>query len=68
MALDERITELEIRVEEQERMIDQLSKSLAEQWSVVEKLEIAVKTLSGRFANLEDFTNITVPVTRPPHW
>lgn len=68
MAIDERITELEIRIEEQERMIEQLSKALAEQWYVIEKLEITVKTLGERFTNLEEFTTIAAPVTRPPHW
>ncbi len=38
MTPDQRLTELEIRVAEQEKTIDELSSVLAEQWKTIDRL------------------------------
>lgn len=69
MAIDlDRVTTLEIRVAEQDRVIEELSGQLAEQWKVVDRLQHKLDALTERFLLLEEQAAPEIPVTRPPHW
>ncbi len=68
MSTEQRVTELEIRVAEQERTIEELSSVMTEQWKLVEQLAKKLGSLTDRFLELEEQTAPDVPVTKPPHW
>ncbi len=68
MSTEQRVTELEIRVAEQERTIEELSSVMTEQWKRVEQLAKKLGSLTDRFLELEEQTAPDVPVTKPPHW
>lgn len=68
MTADQRLIELEIRVAEQEKTIDELSSVLAEQWKTIDQLSKKLGALTDRFLELEEQTAPDVPVTKPPHW
>lgn len=68
MSTDNRLTELEIRVAEQEKTIEELSSVLTEQWKTVDQLNKKLTALTDRFLMLEEQTAPDVPVTKPPHW
>lgn len=69
MAIDpDRVTTLEIRVAEQEKVIEELSGQLAEQWKVTDRLQHKLDALTERFLLLEEQAAPEIPVTRPPHW
>lgn len=63
----DRVTRLEMRVAEQERVIEELSLEVARQWKAVEKLERQVELMAERFLSLEEALP-PAPVTKPPHW
>ena len=65
---DDRLTTLEIRAAEQEKIIEELSGQIAEQWKVIERMERKLTALTDRFLELEEQTAPDVPVTKPPHW
>lgn len=64
----DRLTALEIRHAEQERLIEELSGQIAEQWEVVDKLRRTLEVLTERLLTMEERTAPDIPVTRPPHW
>ncbi|WP_206526079.1 MULTISPECIES: SlyX family protein [unclassified Mesorhizobium] len=64
----DRLTTLEIRAAEQEKIIEELSGQIAEQWKVIERMQRKLDALTDRFLALEEQTGDEVPVTRPPHW
>ncbi|MFQ0815918.1 hypothetical protein AVM02_16920 [Brucella anthropi] len=68
MSTEKRLTELEIRVAEQEKTIDELSSVLAEQWKTIDQLSRKLGALTDRFLELEEQAAPDVPVTKPPHW
>ncbi|MCO6049301.1 SlyX family protein [Mesorhizobium sp. RP14(2022)] len=63
----ERLSELEMRHAEQERVIEELSGEIARQWGVIERLERRLEGLAGRFMSLEEAIP-PAPLTKPPHW
>ncbi|PBB35628.1 SlyX family protein [Mesorhizobium sp. WSM3868] len=65
---DDRLTTLEIRAAEQEKTIDELSDQIAEQWTVIERMERKLAALTDRFLALEEQAAPDVPVTKPPHY
>lgn len=65
---DERITELEMRVAELERVNEDLSAQLAEQWKVVEAQRAKMDELIRRFLTVEQAVQPEIPVDKPPHW
>lgn len=65
---EDRITELEIRVAELERINDDLSGQLAEQWKVVEAQRAKMDELVRRFLTVEAAVQPEIPVDKPPHW
>jgi SlyX protein len=68
MTGDERITELEIRVAEQERAIEELSDALTAQWRTIEELRGRLKRLSERLEAVEETAEGETPAARPPHY
>ncbi|ABY40012.1 SlyX family protein [Brucella suis] len=68
MSAEERLIELEIRVAEQEKTIDELSSVLTEQWKTVDQLSKKLNALTNRFLELKEQAAPDVPVTKPPHW
>lgn len=66
--LSNRITELEIRYAEQEKIIEDLSGEIAEQWKLITALNKKLNALTDRFLELEEQTAPEITVTRPPHW
>ncbi|CAM5379512.1 SlyX protein [Aquamicrobium terrae] len=64
----DKLTTLEIRSAEQERMIEELSGQIAEQWKTIDALQRKLDALTMRFLSLEEQTAPEVPVTKPPHW
>lgn len=64
----DRLTEVEIKVAEQERLVDELSAVLAEQWKTIDQMDKKLTALTKRFLELEEQSQPDIPVTRPPHW
>lgn len=64
----DRLTTLEIRAAEQERIIEELSGEIAEQWKVIERLQKKLDALTDRFLALEEQSAPAHEVTKPPHW
>ena len=64
----DRLTRLEILVTEQEKVIEDLSGQIAEQWKVVEAMRRKLDALTDRFLLLEEQTAPDIPVTKPPHY
>ena len=64
----DRLTEVEIKVAEQERLVDELSAVLAEQWKTIDQMDKKLTALTKRFVELEEQSQPDIPVTRPPHW
>lgn len=62
------VTALEIRAAEQERVIDDLSGQIAEQWKVIERMQRKLDALTDRFLALEEQTSPGHEATKPPHW
>jgi SlyX protein len=68
MSSDDRLAALEMRSTEQERVIDDMSGQIAEQWTAIEKLQKRLDTLTGRFLVLEEQSGAEDADTKPPHW
>ncbi|WP_295732903.1 SlyX family protein [uncultured Bartonella sp.] len=64
----DRLTEVEIKLAEQERLVDELSAVLAEQWKTIDQMDKKLTALTKRFLELEEQSQPDIPVTRPPHW
>jgi SlyX protein len=64
----DRLTNLEIRYAEQEKIIEELSGQIAGQWKVIERLQKKVEALAERFLALEEQAAPGHEATRPPHW
>ena len=64
----DRLTTLEIRATEQEKTIEELSGQIAEQWTVIERMQRKLDALAERFMALEEQSSPDVPITKPPHW
>lgn len=63
----DRLTVLEMRVAEQDRVIDELSGEIAGQWTVIERLRRQVELLRERFLTLEEALP-PAAAAPPPHW
>jgi SlyX protein len=64
----DRITTLEERAADQERIIEELSGQIAEQWKVIERLQARLDALTERFLAVEESTISAPEATKPPHW
>jgi SlyX protein len=67
-APDNRLIALEMRADEQERTIEELSGQIAGQWKVIDRLQHKLDALTERFLALEEQAAPDIPVTKPPHW
>lgn len=68
MSNEDRITELEIRYQEQVALTDDLSAIVAKQHDAIEKLERRLDVLVTRFVVVEEQVQPDIPVDRPPHY
>ena len=66
--LRERIVLLEEDAAHQNHTIDELSGQLAEQWKIIDHLQIKLDRLSEQFRALEDATLEAPAITKPPHY
>lgn len=63
----DRLTTLEMRVAEQDRVIEELSGEIAEQWKAIERFRRQAERLAERFVSLEEA--LPAPAAAPPpHW
>ena len=63
----DRLIALEMRAAEQDKVIEDLSGEIAEQWKVIDRLRRQVETLSERFLSLEEALP-PAQSSKPPHW
>lgn len=63
----ERLDALEMRMAEQDRVIDELSEELGKAWKALERMQARLSGMDNRFASLEDALP-PPPITKPPHW
>lgn len=68
MAHKEKIITLEIKVTEQEKLLDELSQVISDQWKTIDKMSKKLDALTKRFLELEEQATPDIPVTKPPHW
>lgn len=64
----DRLTTLEIRIAEQDRIIEELSAEIARQWKVIERLQKKLDALTDRFLVLEEQTAPPIEAAKPPHY
>ncbi len=65
---DPQIVTLQIAVAHQGKTIDELSVAVAEQWTLIDRLQKKLDSLTSRFLELEETAAPGVEVTKPPHW
>lgn len=65
---DQRLIQLEILAAEHEKTIAELSTQLAEQWTVIDRLQRTLDALARRLLEVEENAAPDIPVTKPPHW
>ena len=63
---DQRLTDLESRIEIQNNIIDELSDTLKEQWDKIDELTRQVRKLNDRLATAEGELQSVLPPDRPP--
>lgn len=68
MIKQDRLTEVEIKLAEQERLVEELSSVLAQQWKAIDLMDKKLTVLTKRFLELEETSQTDFPVTKPPHW
>lgn len=68
MSDEQRLTELEIHIAGQHRIIEELSSVVAEQWKTIDQISAKLNALTSRFLALEEQGAPETPVTKPPHW
>ena len=68
MSTDDRLVEVEVRIAEQEKTIEELSAVVTDQWKEIDQLSKKVTALTNRFLLLEEQTASDIPITKPPHW
>ena len=67
MSTENRLTELEIRLTHQESTIDELNKTIYEQWQTIEQLTKDVLALKDRYKTLTQSEIDDSPYV-PPHY
>lgn len=66
--LRERITLLEENAAHQSLTIEELSGQLADQWKIIDHLQLKLHQISEQFHALEDASLEAPAITRPPHY
>jgi len=67
MSLENRITELEIRLTHQDATIDDLNQTVYEQWKTIEIITKDILALKQRFKEVQP-SNIDDAAYLPPHY
>lgn len=65
---DDRLVSLEETAAHQAAAIEELSRQLAEQWKLTERLRQELLRLSSRFEEIEDTVSSVPQPQKPPHW
>ncbi len=65
---DPHIVSLQIAVAHQGKTIDELSTAVAEQWTLIDRLQKKLDALASRFLELEETAAPGIEATKPPHW
>lgn len=65
---DPLVINLEIKLAHQEKMIEELSQVIADQWKEIDRLSKKLDALTSRFLTLEESAAPTIEATKPPHW
>jgi SlyX protein len=66
--LRERVTLLEENAAHHSIAIDELSAQLAEQWKIIDHLQLKMRQLLEQFRALEDASFEAPAITKPPHY
>jgi SlyX protein len=66
--LREQIVRLEETAAHQTRMIEDLSAEIAEQWKVIDQLQVRLDRLTEQFRTLADTVLEAPAASRPPHY
>jgi SlyX protein len=67
LAMDDRLTELELRYTRQQALLQELSDVLFTQQRELDALKLEVSALRSRLAGIEELPSIG-PAERPPHF
>ena len=59
---------LEERIAHQERIIEELSEQVSNQWKHIENLQSAIRQLNSQLMDLEDSVSPAPANAKPPHW
>ncbi|AQX17941.1 SlyX protein [Bartonella sp. CDC_skunk] len=68
MSHDNRMTELEIKLAHQEKLVEELSCVVTDQWKSLDEISKKLNALTKRLLDLEERNSSEIPVERPPHW
>ena len=66
--LETRLTELEIKLMDQDRTVQDLSDMVNRQWQEIEKLTAKLTSAHARIISLEDNMPDGISVEKPPHY
>lgn len=66
--MDDRISNLEMLVAEQDKTIEEMSDVIARQWVEIETLQRKLEMFEKRFSALEEQSVPETPITKPPHY
>ena len=64
----DRVTELEIQLSHQARMLEELSEEMATQRAEIAGLKRKVALLLENAANAQDSGSVVIADQKPPHW
>jgi SlyX protein len=67
-SVDSRLAALEMLTAHQDKTIDELNTVIAQQWTVIDRLQKKLDALTGRFMALEETAAPAIEVSKPPHW
>lgn len=65
---DPLIVNLEIALAHQGKTIEDLSNAVAEQWTIIDRLQKKLDALTSRFLELEESAAPPIEAAKPPHW
>lgn len=66
--LDQRVTELEVKISFQQETIDSLNDTVTRQWDQIERLKRSVERLEGKLVEMSSWTETDGVEPPPPHY
>jgi SlyX protein len=66
--LNERVTELEVKISFQQETIDSLNETVTRQWDQIEQLKRAIERFEGRLVEMSDMAGTEGNEPPPPHY